>query len=132
MTPSQKFDQAIEQLNTFLQSWARQTRQELGLPEAGHTIGISFEPGVQLQAMPGESVITKGLYKLRGYETLRDNLTERVEVVQDSKQGIVIFRTFYGADQELATMSVAHFDRLYTPVQAHDFPGRPRAPAAGL
>jgi hypothetical protein len=128
MTPSMLIDQKVEELKSHLDNWARELKAKLEIPQQGHSIGISYEPGVTLERMPGEAVIDKGLYRPRGYNTLQDNLTERVEVVQPSKHNLVIFRTFYSPEGDsLATMSVEHFERLYEPVGPHDFPGRPRS-----
>jgi len=131
MDSVQRFNQQIESLQRFITAWQRETRQVLGLPEEGHSIGVSYEPSVQLERLPGEAVVKKGLYRPVGYVTIEDNPIERVEVVQDSKDSVVIFRTYYGAAQELSTMSVGHFQRLYVLVQPHEFPGRPRAPQEG-
>ena len=132
MNSIDKFNQQLESLQRFIDAWKRETRQVLGLPEEGHSIGVSFDPNIRLDRLPGEIVIKKGLYKPAGYVTLQDNLLERVEVVQDSKDDTVIFRTFYEAAQELSSMSVEHFHRLYVPVAENDFPGRPRAPQNGV
>jgi hypothetical protein len=128
MNASMIIDQQVDALKAHLDNWRRELKAKLEIPQQGHSIGISYEPGVTLDRMPGEAVIGKGLYRPRGYKTVQDNLVERVEVVQPSKDGLVIFRTFYSPEgDDLATMSVAHFDRLYEPIGPHDFPGRPRS-----
>jgi hypothetical protein len=126
-----KIDQKVLELKAHIDLWARELKAELGFPPEGHSIGISYEPSVKLSQMPGEPPVKKGLYRPRNYAPLQDNLTERVEVVQPSKDGMVIFRTFYDpAGDDLSTMSVGHFNALYVGVTPHDFPGRPRSEAS--
>ncbi|MNU19717.1 hypothetical protein D3C71_79500 [compost metagenome] len=118
MTSSDIIDHKVKELKNYIDLWARDLKAELGIPATGSTIGVSYEPSIQLDRLPDELVIRAGMYQPRNYNPVQVNILERVEVIEDSHDDVVTFRTFYSTNgNDKGTMTVSHFQRLYEPVE---------------
>lgn len=103
------------EMHQQVDTWAELTLRELGVEiteEPEHTVGISFEPGVVLQAVPQESDLLKvGFY--------RPNSERQIEVVPGVIPGQISFEVTHddGQVQDCA-MDQELFALLFVPERA--------------
>jgi hypothetical protein len=96
MTPIQE---KFEELNRFMKNWQAEVAQMLGSPMIeGHSIGISFQPELELSGMPVAEKFPEGLYR-----TLDNHIT--VEVTdQNVALGLVMFQIVNIVGTDVSTL----------------------------
>lgn len=105
--------QKVDELKAYIDKWAADVRQELKLPDTGHSIGISFEPSVTLSQVPSEEPIVAA-----GFYQPRSGTGPSVEVVSPVHTSSLVFFqvTFESGTQALESISAGMFNVLYEPV----------------
>lgn len=105
------YEDKIQELHTYLDKWAAELRQVIGLPRTGaEAVGISFLPELALQREPMFPYVNIGIYMSRS-----NAAAFQVEVVKQAPTGEVVFEMLDDDTQapRLQLMSPHVFQRLF-------------------
>lgn len=102
-----------QQVDTWLELTLRELGVEMTEEDVAHTLGVSFEPSVQLTRLPGELDHER---VSTGFFTLKADVN--VEVVPGDEPGMVYFHIpTADADVQLCALDEAVFEYLFQPVR---------------
>jgi hypothetical protein len=103
----------FNQLRSYLDKLEQELAQDLGAPEQGMTVGISFDDSIKLTHVPGEPFVEPGCYSSGEHASRM-----LVEVIaQDNPRQVLLRNAAMGADDDVYFMSPGIFNRLFQPYQ---------------
>lgn len=116
MDVAKHVDELKAHFTQHLDKWGAELLSRAQIPQTGHSYGISFEPAVKLDRLPGEVGVDPGFYMLRGLSTL--NPLTMVEVKEPSAGGLV--EIWFINDDELDSRREQLSEGLFNLLHPHE------------
>lgn len=106
----------LEEVHAYIDKWGEDLRKELNLPPQGATVGISFDPEIQLSRIPSHQSVAPGTY------VSRDGGLQVEVVSQDELSGMVQVELFQMDDpsRRFDLMGANLFLMMFLPYAATD------------